>query len=53
MANGKGDKRRPATVDDRQLEFNWTRTFTKVPNDKSRDEAFQQYCNTNQSMNNE
>lgn len=25
--NGKGDKRRPQVIDNRQLEFNWERTF--------------------------
>ena len=27
MQNGKGDKRRPQVIDNRQLEFNWERTF--------------------------
>ena len=27
--NGKGDNRRPMQIDERQLEFNWNRTFSK------------------------
>lgn len=32
MSQGKGDDRRPMTIDDRQLEINWDQTFV---NDES------------------
>ncbi len=31
MSNGKGDTRRPAVIDPRQLEINWDQTFNTDP----------------------
>jgi len=39
--NGKGDKRRPMIVDDRQLSFNWRNTFNERSENQDKKEGFQ------------